>query len=78
MPEIKSQFATLGEKEINRIKRFPCIFAYEQVHHKDAYIGYITGISERQANVKIDYTLTGEKVLFQDFVSLSRQLDLGS
>lgn len=78
MPEIKSRFSSLGENEINQIKSFPCIFAYEQVHRKDAYIGYICDISVRQTNVKINYKLTGEKIRFDDFIALSQELDLGT
>jgi len=78
MPEIKSRFSSLGEEEIAQVKRFPCIFTYEQVHRKDAYIGYICDISVRQTNVNIDYKLTGEKIRFEDFITLSQQLDLGT
>lgn len=78
LPEIKQQFSALGEEEINQIKGFPCIFAYEQVHRKDAYIGYIRNVMIGQYSVIIDYELTGEKIKFDDFINLSRKLDLGT
>lgn len=76
MPEFKSRFSSLGRTEIEQIKQVPCIFAYEQVHRKDAYIGYIKDISVSQINVKIDYELTGETIFFDDFISHSSQLDI--
>lgn len=78
MPELKSQFGSLGKNEIDQLKTIPCIFAYEQVHHKDAYLGFITNISVRQANVKIAYVLSGEKIRFEDFINLSERLDFGT
>lgn len=78
MPELKLQFSALREKEIEIIKSFPSIFAYEQVHRKDVYIGNICGVTERQSNVKIDFNLTGETIRFDEFITLSRQLDIGT
>lgn len=78
MPELKSRFAALGESEIDQLKSIPSIFAYEQVHRKDVYIGYITDISVRQSNVKIDYQMTGETIRYDNFVNLTRQLDIGA
>ena len=78
MPELKSRFAALSKSEIDQLKSIPCLFAYEQVHRKDIYIGYITDISVRQLNVKIDYQMTGETIRFDNFVNLTRQLDIGA
>lgn len=77
MPEFKATFGTLNNEYIEQIKRIPCIFTYEQVHRKDAYIGRITDISVRQLNVKIDYELTGDIIRFEDFVNLAPRLDMG-
>ncbi len=76
MTELKSRYSSLGKTEIDQIKQFPCIFAYEQANRKDAYIGYIRDISVRQANVMIDYELTGETIHFEDFINLSVHLDI--
>jgi len=78
LPELKQQFSALGEDEIEQIKSFPCIFAYEQVHRKDAYIGYIRNVVIGQYSVNIDYELAGEIIKFDDFTNLSRKLDLGA
>lgn len=78
MPELRSRYGSLGESEIEHLKKFPCVFAYEQVHRRDAYIGNINDITVRQTNVSIDYKLTGEKILFDDFLTLSSHFDLGS
>lgn len=34
----------MSNKSIEKIKPFPCIFTYEQVHRKDAYIGKIINV----------------------------------
>lgn len=78
IPELKSRFAPLGESEINQLKLIPCIFAYEQVHRKDAYIGYITDITVRQSNVKIECKMNGEMIRYDDFINLTQQLDIGT
>jgi hypothetical protein len=76
-PELRSRFSALGLNEIERLKTMPTIFAYEKFNRKDAYIGRITGISVRQQNVKIEYEFSGERICFEDFISLKDQLDLG-
>lgn len=77
MPELKAKFGSLDAVSIEQIKQIPCIFTYEQGHRKDAYIGFLTNITLRQANIKIDYMLTGETIHFDDFKNLSNLLDLG-
>lgn len=52
---ILEKFGKLGEAEIAEIKKFPCIFAYEDFRNKDASVGYITDILVRQVGVKISY-----------------------
>ena len=49
------RFVKLGRNEINEIKKFPCIFAYESSCKKDAFIGYITDILVRPVGVKISF-----------------------
>jgi hypothetical protein len=77
MPELRSRFSSLGENEIAQLLELPTIFAYEQFNREDALIGNITGITVRQQNVKIDFTLTGERIRFKDFVSMESLLDIG-
>ena len=77
-PELRDQFSNLSSESINEIKKYPCIFAYEKRAKKDAAIGYITNIEVRQTNVRIDFTLTGDKISFDDFIQLSELLDMDS
>jgi hypothetical protein len=78
MPELRSRFSALGAKEKTQLLELPTIFAYEQSNRKDALIGKITGITVRQQNVKIDFSLSGEKIRFEDFVGLESLLDIGT
>lgn len=53
--DLVNKFVKLGRDEINELKKFPCIFAYEDYCHKDASIGYITDIVVRQVGIKIAF-----------------------
>lgn len=77
LPEFKEQFGGFRFDEIERLKRIPAIFTYEQYCRKDAHIGWITDISVRQKMVRIDFRLTGDTIRFNDFVSLAKTLDMG-
>lgn len=67
--ELNERFGSLGESEVNEIKNYPCIFAYEDPCDKDAFVGYIKDIKVRQMGVKIEV----EKV---DAISKERLHDL--
>jgi hypothetical protein len=64
--DLKDRFQKLGRNEIEDIKKFPCIFAYEDYCEKDASIGYITDIIVRQVGVKINF----EKIHILPFAKL--------
>lgn len=51
--DLIDRFVKLGKDEVNEIKNFPCIFAYEDYCNKDAFVGYIKDIIVRQIGVKI-------------------------
>lgn len=53
--DLIDRFAKLGKNEVNEIKNFPCIFAYEDYCNKDAFVGYIKDIIVRQIGVKITF-----------------------
>ena len=70
------KYSKLGREEINFVKSFPCIFAYEDYLSKDAYIGYIADIAVRKTGVKI--TFVKESILsFADLHKLEFELDIG-
>jgi predicted nucleotide-binding protein len=74
--EMNGRFSKLGISEINQIKEFPCIFAYEKNVQKDARTGFITDILVRQNNIKIDYRFCKETIKYEDFINLQEQLDM--
>lgn len=53
--DLIDRFLKLGKNEVNEVKEFPCIFAYEDYCNKDAFIGYIKDIVVRQNGVKITF-----------------------
>ena len=54
VPEISEKYSQLSEVNINQLKEFPCIFAYEGTD--DFFrIGYINDIRLRSQNIIIDF-----------------------
>lgn len=73
--DLINKFVKLGKNEINEIKDFPCIFAYEDHWKKSASIGYITDIIVRQSGVKI--TFEKVEILSLDYLhKLEFELDI--
>ncbi len=76
-PEYKQKYYNLTPDNLEEVAKYPCIFTYERGYQKDAYIGYIDNISVRSNNVRIDFTLTENRIAFDTFINLSQLLDLG-
>lgn len=76
LPELKEQYSDLSMKAIEEIKKIPCLFAYEQKHKSDAYIGFIKNIDSYQKGIKIDYVLTGQAIAFDNLMHLTDLLDM--
>jgi len=55
--DISQQYSLLGDEQINKIRRFPTVFAYEQGTRKDPKFGLINDITIRQSKVKIEYEI---------------------
>ena len=55
--EITAKYGDFTQQQINEIKRFPCIFAYEKSCKKDPKFGLIKNITKRQKKVKIEYEI---------------------
>lgn len=53
--EITEKYGEFTQSEVDEIRRFPCIFAYEAGCKKDPKFGLIRGITKRQGKVKIEY-----------------------
>lgn len=68
--EITEKYGELTKSDIDEIRRFPCIFAYEAACKKDPKFGLIRDITKRQGKVKIDYEITElEKFLTHSDIS---------
>jgi Uncharacterized protein containing a TIR (Toll-Interleukin 1-resistance) domain len=78
--EIKEKYSELTETKINEIKRFPCIFAYEDSCEQDPKFGLIRDIVTRKDKVKIEYELINlEKFIsFKELTEMAFELDIGS
>ena len=55
--EITEKYGELQQSDIEKIMRFPCIFAYETGCKKDPKFGLIREIVKRQEKVKISYEI---------------------
>ena len=72
LPTIKEKYLPLDDASIQALKAIPCVFAYEKSCDEDAYIGWITNITVRQHDVRIDFELTGDTIDHSTFLGLSR------
>lgn len=75
--DLIDRFVKLDKNEVNEIKNFPCIFAYEDYCNKDAFIGYIKDILVRQNGVKITFEKVG-MLSIENLHELQFELDIRS
>jgi ribosomal protein L32 len=54
---ITERFGYFTQSQVNEIKRFPCVFAYEASCKKDPKFGLIRDITTRRGKVKIEYEI---------------------
>ena len=54
---ITERYGNLTQSQVNEIRRYPCIFAYEEGCKKDPKFGLISNITKRQGKVKIQYEI---------------------
>lgn len=76
IPEYKAAFGSLSADAIENIKRIPCLFAVEDHVHERVYVGRVEGISVRQRDVRIRFSLTGEYIEYNDFRNMESILDM--
>ncbi len=80
--KIKEEYGSFNSKQIEAIKSYPCIFAYEDdLEEKDAYIGYITDLVVRSNAIKFYIKKNGilkydnlHKYAFELDIDLSRSI----
>ncbi|WP_281354731.1 TIR domain-containing protein [Roseospira navarrensis] len=54
---IQEKFGALGAEEIDHLRRFPCIFAYEAFNKVDPHFGLIRDVTVRGGDVRVDYEI---------------------
>ena len=76
--EIIEKYGELTKSNIDEIKQFPCIFAYENQVTKNPKFGLIRKIVNRQVKIKIEYEIIElEKFLtYSDISNMSLNLDI--
>lgn len=56
-PDITSQYGEFTEEQVDSIRQFPCVFAYERLCKEDVKFGFIKDITSRQGKVKIEFEI---------------------
>lgn len=72
---IKVQYGKIDEGVIEKVLSYPCIFAYEDLCKKDAYIGTINNLIVRDRGVKVYYSIQ-HVVQYDVLRKLAFELDL--
>lgn len=54
---VQGAFGALGREEVDQLRRFPCIFAYEAFNRLDPSFGLIQDVTVRGGEVRVDYEL---------------------
>lgn len=65
--EITEKYGDFIPEQVEAIRRFPCLFAYEERCRKDPKFGIVREVTKRQGKVKIEYDL----VRVDSFISYS-------
>ncbi|WP_404425761.1 TIR domain-containing protein [Thalassospira australica] len=76
---IAKKYASLSADNIEELKRFPCIFAYESGKNKSPKFGYIKNITLSQNGVRIEYETHDISPFLTDeqLEEMSIELDIG-
>ncbi|MHA1280036.1 MAG: toll/interleukin-1 receptor domain-containing protein [Candidatus Helarchaeota archaeon] len=76
--EITEKYGELTTSQINEIRRFPCIFAYETGCKKDPKFGLIRDITKRKGKIKIEYEIVklDNFLTHKDILNMLFELDI--
>jgi hypothetical protein len=77
--EITAAYGDFTPDQVDRLRRFPCVFAYEAVHKKDPKFGLIRNVTTRQGETRLEYEIhTAEPFLSAGHLETLRfELDIG-
>src|SRR5947207_11894187 len=54
---ITKAYGDLTPSQVDDLRRYPCIFAYEAVHKQNPKFGLIRDVTARQGQVRVEYEL---------------------
>jgi len=76
--EITNRYEDFTTEQVEAIRRFPCIFAYEAGWKKNPKFGVVSDITKRQGKVKIEYELVelAKFISYSDIEELRFELDI--
>ena len=65
--------------QVDELRRYPCIFAYEAVHSKNPLFGLIQNVTARQGQVRVEYELhpVDPFLSAEQLEQLTFELDIG-
>jgi hypothetical protein len=77
--EVTKRFGDLDSAAVAKLKRFPCIFAYEAPHELAPKFGMLRDITKRQGQVRIEYEIQviDPFLSAEDLTSFAFELDIG-
>ncbi len=56
-PALTKKYSALGPSEVNELRRYPCIFAYESGCREDPRFGVLSDVTRRASGVRVEYEL---------------------
>lgn len=71
--DIKKKFDIKNDDILTQIKKFPCLFLYEEGVNDHGYIGYLTSIKIRHNGIKFNFKII-EKILLEEVKALYFEL----
>lgn len=76
--EITKNYGDFTPSQVEALRRFPCIFAYEAGCKKDPKFGILRDVVTRQGKVKIEYELVeiNRFIKHEDIIDLQFELDI--
>lgn len=76
--KLVAKYSDLSKSAIEELLQFPCIFAYEKACKKNPKFGFITNVTARQGQVRIEYEIieTDNFLSYKKLTELLFELDI--